>query len=99
MRSSRVLLTSASAELFTARSGSSSACMAGERVSKAAYMSANIVSPPAGGTSRARSIVAIGGSSRYAVSECQMPPKLWRSSGSLVTAMMSGWPGSPGTNG
>ena len=44
---------------------SSSRCIPGESVSYAVYMFANIVSPPYGGTSRASSIVAIGGRSRY----------------------------------
>ena len=53
MRSSRVFDTSASAELFTARRPSSSRCIPGESASYAAYMFANSVSPPYGGTSRA----------------------------------------------
>ena len=90
MRSSRVFDTSASAELFTARSPSSSRCIPGDSASYAAYMFANIVSPPSGGTSRATSIVPIGGRSRYTVSLCQMPPKFTVSCGSFVTAMISG---------
>jgi len=50
-------------------------------------MFANSVSPPRGGTSRASSIDAIGGSSRYAVSECQMPPKLIFSCSSFFTSI------------
>ena len=46
-------------------------------------MFANIVSPPTGGTSRASSIVPIGGRSRYTVSLCQMPPKFTVSCGQL----------------
>ena len=78
---------------------SSSRCIPGESVSYAAYMFANIVSPPYGGTSRASSIVAIGGRSRYAVSLCQIPPKFTVSCGSFVTAMISGWLSMPFTNG
>ena len=48
-------------------------------------MLANSVSPPASGTSRATSMLAIGGTSRYVVSECQMPPKLIVSCGSFST--------------
>ena len=90
MRSSRVFETSARAELFTAVRLPSSCCIPGESDSYAAYMFAHMVSPPEGGTSRAMSIVAIGGRSRYTVSLCQMPPKLTVSCGSFVTAMISG---------
>src|SRR3954463_2887068 len=45
------------------------------------------------------SIEAIGGVSKYAVSECQMPPKLCRSCSSFLTSITSGKPGSPFTNG
>src|ERR1700704_6623768 len=62
-------------------------------------MLANSVSPPAGGTSRASSMLAIGGTSRYAVSECQTPPKLIRSCSSFTTGMMSGYSSSPFTKG
>ena len=58
MRSSRVFETSASAELFTASQAVEHlAASPGESASYAAYMLANIVSPPYGGTSRASSIV------------------------------------------
>ena len=90
IRSSRVFETSASAEVLTARRPSSIRCIPGESVSYAAYMLANNVSPPAGGTSRATSIVPIGGRARYVVSLCQMPPKFTVSCGSFVTAMISG---------
>ena len=53
-------------------------------------MFANMRVAADGGTSRAMSIVAIGGRSRYTVSLCQMPPKLTVSCGSFVTAMISG---------
>ena len=57
MRSSRVFDTSASADVFTARRPSSCCFTSDESASYAAYMLANIVSPPRGGTSRASSIV------------------------------------------
>ena len=41
----------------------------------------------------------IGGRARYAVSECQMPPKFCRSCSSFFTSMTSGNPGMPFTNG
>ena len=62
-------------------------------------MFANSVSPPTGGTSRASSMLAMGGTSRYAVSECQTPPKLIRSCSSFTTGMISGYSSSPFTNG
>ena len=99
MRSSRVFETSASAEVLTACRPSSTRCRPGDSVSYAAYMFANIVSPPKGGISRASSIVAIGGCSRYTVSLCQIPPKFTVSCGSFVTAMISGWLSRPLTNG
>ena len=99
MRSSRVFDTSASAELLTASSPSSTSRNPGESASYAAYMLANIVSPPNGGSSRASSIVAIGGCSRYTVSLCQIPPKFTVSCGSLATSMISGWVSNPLTNG
>src|ERR1043166_3040985 len=58
-------------------------------------MLANSVSPPNGGTSRAISIVAIGGRSRYAVSECHNPPKFIFSCSSLITGVISGNPSMP----
>src|SRR5438067_269425 len=58
-------------------------------------MLAKRVSPPRGGVSRAISMVAIGGFSRYAVSECHSPPKLTFSCSSLITGVICGKPSSP----
>ena len=44
-------------------------------------------------------MVAIGGTSRYTVSLCQMPPKFTVSPGSFATEMISGKPSIPFTNG
>ena len=62
-------------------------------------MLAKSVSPPLAGTSRATSMLAMGGASRYAVSECQMPPKLIFSVSSLRTGMILGASSSPFTKG
>ena len=100
MRSSRVCVTSALADELTATSPSQQpAACPSDSVSYARYWLANSVSPPYGGTSRASSIEPIGGSSRYVVSECQMPPKLWRSCSSFFTSITSGNPSMPLTNG